>query len=191
MLKKYKFIDYKSVSKKLLAKLISALPDERKSKALNYRHDYDKISCAVSYLLLVYSLKNDFKMCDPIISVKENGKPYLSNMPDVHFNISHCRYGCAVAVSNHEVGIDIQDICPVSDNIINRVCCQNEINIIQNSSDRSRAFAKIWAMKESYVKMLGYGILCELDKINTTQLSDKICVTENEKYFIAVTASEV
>lgn len=28
-------------------------------------------------------------------------------------------------------------------------------------------------------------------KIDTTQLSDKICVIENEKYIIAVTASEV
>jgi 4'-phosphopantetheinyl transferase len=155
-----------------------------------YKNLDDRISCAVSYYLLLYGLRNDFGIFDFQIGTQHNGKPYLNSCPDIHFNLSHCKYGCVCAVSEKEVGVDIQDIRDVSDNVIKKVCCDNEIQIIEKSADKSRAFTKIWAMKEAYTKMLGTGIVCELDKIDTTKLSKKISVTENDKYIIAVAVSE-
>jgi 4'-phosphopantetheinyl transferase len=190
MVNLYLFTDYSNISCDLLCSLISQLPYNRREKAKNYKNTSDKISCAVSYYLLLYGLRNDFGIFDFQIGTQHNGKPYLSSCSDIYFNLSHCKYGCVCAISEKEVGVDIQDIRDVSDSVIKKVCCNNEIQVIEKSADKSRAFTKIWAMKEAYTKMLGTGIVCELDKIDTTKLSKKISVTENDKYIIAVAVSE-
>lgn len=191
MLKIYTFNDYNSLSEELLTKMINALPNDRRTKAIRYKRKEDKISCIVSYCLLVYGLKKDYGIHNPKIGFGRYGKPFLLDYPKIYFNISHCRYGCVCAFSDREVGVDIQDIRPVSDNVIDKVCCQNEINVMQNFTDRNREFTKIWAMKESYVKMMGIGMLYGLKRIDTTKLSEKITVIGNDKYYIAVAESEV
>ena len=40
----------------------------------------------------------------------ENGKPYIKNYPDYHFNISHSNGAVAIAFSDYPVGVDIEKI---------------------------------------------------------------------------------
>ena len=76
-----------------------------------------------------------------------------------------------MAVADSPIGVDIQDIRSFSWEIARRVCCKEELEFLERSSDRDRKFTRIWAMKESYVKMTGQGIGCDLVGINT--LSNK------------------
>lgn len=185
-----KFDDYNSVSEGQLKKNISLLPVDRQLKAQRYVNRNDQISCAVSYLMLISILRNNFGIYRPRIGYDNFGKPFLEDYPDIWFNISHCQLGCVCAVANKNIGVDIQDIRDIPECVIEKVCHKNEKNLIRNSSSANREFAKIWAMKESYVKMLGVGIATELDKIDTTKLSNKIKLYDFKKYFIAVTIQE-
>ena len=41
------------------------------------------------------------------IAANENGQPYLTAAPDVHFSLSHSAAWAVCAVSDHPVGVDI------------------------------------------------------------------------------------
>ena len=41
---------------------------------------------------------------------------------------------------------------------MNRVYCENEINLVLNSQSPIDDFTRIWTLKESYVKCIGTGI---------------------------------
>lgn len=43
-------------------------------------------------------------------NISDNGKPFLRNDPSIHFSISHNCSGVAVAISNTNIGVDLEDI---------------------------------------------------------------------------------
>lgn len=88
----------------------------------------------------------------------EYGKPYLSDFPNVHFNISHSGEYVACCVSDKPVGTDIQKIGEYNSDVAKRVCNEKELVQIENSLDRASEFTKLWAQKESVLKMYGTGI---------------------------------
>lgn len=89
----------------------------------------------------------------------EYGKPYLSDYPNVHFNISHSGEYVACAVSDKPVGIDIQEIGEYNFDVAKRVCNSKELKQIENSEDKASEFTKLWAQKEAVLKMVGTGIV--------------------------------
>ena len=90
----------------------------------------------------------------------EYGKPYLSDFPKVHFNISHSGEYVACVVSNKPVGVDIQEICEYNSAVAKRVCNDKELLQIENSLDRASEFTKKWTQKEAALKMYGIGMMC-------------------------------
>ncbi len=91
----------------------------------------------------------------------EYGKPYLSNYPDVHFNISHSEKYVVCAVSDKPVGVDIQKIGAYNSRVVKKVFNEMESTQIENSSDKASEFTKLWTQKEAVLKMLGVGIAQE------------------------------
>ena len=53
--------NYEIIDNKILDSLICSLPYNRKAKALSFKNNVDKISCAVSYKLLCYGLKKNME----------------------------------------------------------------------------------------------------------------------------------
>ena len=97
----------------------------------------------------------------------KNGKPLSNN---IHFNISDSKGVVAIALSrDNEVGIDIEVPRPVSSDLINHVCSEEEIASIKNNTD----FFIIWTNKEALVKCLGTGIENNLKLIPALQFSGK------------------
>ena len=94
-----------------------------------------------------------------------HGKPYFADS-DICFNISHSGNYAAAAVSSVPVGVDVQVVRPVKDNIIAKLCRGKELEYINNSVDKSRAFIRLWALKESYIKATGDGMSFPMDEIN-------------------------
>lgn len=167
MYKLYLFTDFKSVDESFLQKCMTILPAERKVKAFRYKFAIDRKMCIVSYFLLLYALRENYGIKNPKLSYSKNGKPYLIDYPAIHFNLSHCPKGCICAVSDREIGVDIQDVRPFSWDVAKRVCCENELKLLHSSNDRDKMFTQIWAMKESYLKMSGMGI-AEMKQIDVT-----------------------
>jgi len=88
----------------------------------------------------------------------EHRKPYLSDYPDVRFNISHSGEYVVCCVSNKPVGVDIQKIGEYNSDVAKRVCNEKELVQIENSSDKESEFTKLWTQKEAVLKMYGTGI---------------------------------
>lgn len=99
----------------------------------------------------------EFSNLKPSIAFGEHGKPFLNNQ-EFYFNISNSRNIAITIISNQEVGVDVEFLREDRPNIYARVFTKNEIDFIENSSNRSKAFTSLWTRKESVVKLFGGGI---------------------------------
>lgn len=134
------------------------MPKERQKKALRYIKKEDKQLCVAAFALLDYALKmNGYEIGEYELVEGETGKPYLKNLP-FEFNISHTSNAVACAVSQTQVGVDVQKKVSEYESVMRRVYCENEIDLISNSKNAVDDFTRLWTLKESYVKCIGTGI---------------------------------
>lgn len=101
------------------------------------------------------------------------GKPYLSEYSQIHFNYSHCRCGILCGIHSGEIGVDIENIIPFKENLVNRICHPNERSLFSGSADRARTLTVVWTAKECYLKYLGTGIRSDLRKIDLSACIQK------------------
>lgn len=167
--------------------LIFNLSSEQINKALKYKIDDDKKRSILSSSLLNHVLKNIGLTYDSII-YNEYGKPYLRNN-ELYFNLSHSGKYIVCAVSNYEVGIDIEKIRPKSDLVINKCFTKEEQNIVYDDN----TFTHIWTLKESYIKQIGTGLKTKLDSFsvyengNITNIDDLMFKTlKIEDYYLSI-----
>ncbi|MBC2074224.1 4'-phosphopantetheinyl transferase superfamily protein [Listeria marthii] len=150
----------------LLADFREIISEERKEKIQTFRSEDDKVRSLLAEILLRYSLSKDFFLqeTDVQIILTTYGKPYLNNISDIHFNISHSGSYVACAVSNQVVGLDIEKIGNSNEKLI-QVFHKNEIAYLNKlpSKYRRQAFYNLWSLKESYIKYLGLGLAFPLN----------------------------
>lgn len=89
-----------------------------------------------------------------LLSYKENGKPFFTKAPEIHFSISHCKEYWCVAICPEEVGIDCEIPRELSKDLANRFLHENEAKWIKKHKD----FFYVWTAKEACVKLTGQGI---------------------------------
>ena len=100
-----------------------------------------------------------------------SGKPFLPQTR-IQFNLSHSGdiFACGFCINN-QIGIDIQEIYPISslDRIINKFFSSSEIQYLSTLSSRQtyqEHFFAIWAAKEAYLKAVGDGIQASSNQIS-------------------------
>jgi len=106
------------------------------------------------------------------LSIKEDlfGKPYIDNFPHIHFNISHSKRFIACGVSDSIIGIDIEDIKPLKEKIVEKFYTLPEKEYIYSSPNRqNKRFIEIWTKKEAYAKGLGLGLVMPFDFFNVLE----------------------
>ena len=118
--------------------------------------------------LLEYAVSRLYRIGIPELSRSkgEHGKPYFCVHPEVRFNISHSGNLVICAVSDFEIGIDVQEKSRMNtDRIAKKVMSPVEHKKYLESSERQYFFYRVWVMKESYVKWTGDGITRELHSL--------------------------
>ena len=118
--------------------------------------------------LLEYAVSRLYRIGVPELSRDkgEHGKPCFRIHPEVRFNISHSGDLVICAVSDFEIGIDIQEKSRMNtDRIAKKVMSPVEHKKYLESSERQDFFYRVWVMKESYVKWTGDGITRELHSL--------------------------
>ena len=143
----------------------SQMPAERVARLKKMTTSKGRMMHVAAFLLLSYGLKEHQIDRKGIMLAYKNGKPYLANRA-IYFNISHSHDAIACGISKDECGVDIEKVRPVSDKLLKRVCSQEEREQIFSASNREEAFAEIWAMKESYIKLKGGSVITDLKKIS-------------------------
>lgn len=149
------------------------LPENRKQKVNDFRFEKDKKLSAGAYLLLNKLLEEE-NITNPIFKIHKYGKSYISNYDNIYFNLSHSGKMVACAISDREVGIDIEYNDPEIDlNIAKHYFYNSEYENIIKSKKPSDEFYNYWVLKESYMKYTGLGFYLELDSFEII-IDDKI-----------------
>lgn len=89
------------------------------------------------------------------------GKPFLEGSRGLFFNLSHSGAYAACAVSDREVGLDIQQCGRrVNPAVVERVLHKEEKRIYAElpEEEKEAFFFRHWAAKEAYVKCTGEGL---------------------------------
>ena len=140
--------------------LLKCVHPTKREQILTQRIKQNADNMLIGKILARVAIKKTFgiDIKNQEFACNEYGKPYLLNYSDVHFNISHSGQYVACAVSDKSVGIDIQKISEYNPAIAKRVCTGKELKQIENCTDKSSEFIKLWTQKEAVLKMYGTGI---------------------------------
>ena len=156
------YCDVSPLSDDILFKLSAEkISNNKKEKIDRLKVRKDKNLSLAGELILKYAFENlGYDYSQIIFSKKETGKPFLENL-NLKFSISHSDTFSAVAVSEDEVGIDIEKIKDYNPAIAKKIFTENEFKKIcsyENDTERKNIFFRIWTLKEAYVKMTGKSI---------------------------------
>ena len=170
---------YVDVSELDLKKSYRLLPQNRKDKVDGFRFDKDKkLSCG-AYLLLKKLLSEE-NITQPAFEIGKFGKACISNYDNIHFNLSHSSKIVACAISDMEVGIDVEYNDPTIDlNIAKHYFYNSEYENIMNAKCPSDEFFNYWVLKESYMKYTGLGFHLKLDSFEIL-IDDEIKLKNDE-----------
>lgn len=138
---------------------MKSLSRQRQKHAMKYVHDHDRRLCIAAYLLLKKALRDEYGLeISPQLVYGPYGKPELEGYPHIKFNISHCHEAAVCVVSDEDVGVDVETLIPYDEDLVNTTMNESEKLFIMQSSNPSLALTRLWTMKESLLKLTGYGI---------------------------------
>ncbi len=167
-----------------LNRFIQHLSTERQVKARNFRQEKDTIRTVLGEMLLRYALSQMTPRYMSEIPLRFTyntyGKPLLPDQPDISFNISHSGDWIACAVSDSEIGIDIEEInLDIDLSIANHYFHKKEIELINaaSASESYHNFFRFWTAKESYLKCIGKGLG---EPLNNFYVSDNNLILEDK-----------
>ena len=166
--------------------MLSLVPEPRRSEALRFRHTFGRFACLKSFLMLAELLGTEFGVGKFRVEVGEHGKPYLTDYPHIHFNISHCQKAIAVIVSDQPVGIDVESFRHFGNGLLDKTMNSAEKAEILSSEVPEETFAAYWTKKEAVFKLLGTGITDDLHGILTDNTFTHTDINREKGYAISV-----
>ena len=134
--------------------LILLLDEERQAKVRAFGKSRSALHSLAAGLLLYCAFGEGAKHAR--YEHNKRGKPHLSgNMP---FNISHAGDYAVLALSQHAVGVDLEQIRPIDwRKIAARFFHPLELTYLEQAENPEAEFFRIWTLKESYLKAEGTG----------------------------------
>ena len=89
--------------------LLPQISEGRRARVLSITHIPAKVRSVLAELLLRRALREDYGLAElPKIETEEKGKPFFPDHPEIHFNLSHCKYAVACALDRAPVGVDAE-----------------------------------------------------------------------------------
>lgn len=149
---------------------LNKIEDDRRKKILLMKMESGRLRSLTAGSLLYFALceqMGDVEKKSPSFSVGygQNGKPYLRDYPDLHFNLSHSGSYVCCALGDTPVGVDIQKITDVKKGIAERFFTEEDNQKFYECSEKEskELFFRMWSIKESFIKLTGKGIAGGLD----------------------------
>jgi 4'-phosphopantetheinyl transferase len=153
------------LEEELFNQLLSFLSKERQERILRFRHYEDRLRSMIGSLLMHMQVAKQLQ-CEPMklkYRVNKFGKCELENN-EIHFNISHAGQYAFCAISDRQVGIDIEHILFRDFSIFQSVWTEREKLLFQVNNMED--FYYLWTAKESYMKWLGTGLATDLQTVS-------------------------
>lgn len=162
-------------------RLYRTLPLHRKDKIEKLRFEKDKRRCMGAWLLLMHALQAEgIAEREICLSYGEHGKPYLADHPELFFNLSHSGNRVLCAVSDGEVGCDVQKIKRYDGQLAERFFSPEEYGYLSKVSkeERDTLFFRYWTLKESFIKNIGTGLALPLNQFSIQLSGDGVGVKQ-------------
>lgn len=119
-----------------------------------------------AYALLAFAVRHRWDLEQlPHIARGEQGKPYFPARPEYHFNLSHSGRFALCALDERPVGADLEVIRPHHPKLAQRICSAQELDWLEQQSDKTSALCQLWTRKEALVKYHGTGLTVPLREI--------------------------
>lgn len=200
------FDDMTQCTEQEVSKLLPLVSLQRRENALRFKFLQGQYACLKAYELLTQGVRQILSQ-NPSEKLKqlsawngnfvynEHGKPFFQNqsdlqrIPNVDFNLSHCKNGIAVAINDQPVGVDIESFRNIDQPLIKRTMNEAEIQQINGSDNPTMVFTQLWTRKEAVLKLLGTGLVDNLhDVLNECQHKYQIetMVNEQKQYACSV-----
>lgn len=125
--------------------LLKNINEAQKEKALRFKNEKDQIRSMISSYLVNSLSKEE-------LLFNEMGKPFYKNGP--FFNVSHSGKFVIMAVSNKEIGVDIEENKEIDMSPLIKIFNEAEVKLIKEHAD----FYYLWCAKESLIKCMGSSI---------------------------------
>lgn len=176
--------------KELYNKAYVSITEARRTRTDKFLRERDKRLSVGAEILLSHALKEFTGRNIALDFVYgANGKPYLKD-GGVYFNISHSGNAVMCAVSEYEVGCDIEKISDIDLNIAKKFFSESEYDAIASSKtkeEQTDLFFRYWTLKESFIKATGQGMKLPFNEFEIV-LGEKISVCQsydNRRYCFA------
>ena len=103
-------------------------------------------------------------------------------LDDIYFNISHSGEWVICAISDCELGVDVEKIQKNIPNWI-YIFSEAEQQMIRkwNGLERAELFYKFWTLKESYIKAVGLGLNMPMNSFSIQLLDNQIMLSARGK----------
>lgn len=156
------YVDLTLLDEGVYQRLYDRAGPHRRQRADRYLRREDALRCIAADALLRYVLRRTLGTDRVETAVTAEGKPFLRDRKDFHFNLSHSGHWVVIAWGCHPVGIDVEMIRMDESKLqlARRFFASDEQDWLfaAPEQERSLRFFEIWTRKESYLKYLGTGI---------------------------------
>jgi 4'-phosphopantetheinyl transferase len=163
------YTDYNySIYESLLEIYATILPQNVIDKVSTFRRWQDKQAFILGRLLIWKGLKfyNYEDTCLNRLQINNYGKPYIDQQ--VFFNVSHAGKYVVCAFDMEKVGIDIEEIRPVSIDDFSAIFSEQEKYKVSTADNPLQQFYKFWTIKESVIKAEGKGLAIPMNLVNVS-----------------------
>lgn len=153
-----------------IALLSEGLSEERREKINSRRFEKDKIQALGAGLLLDHGLREyGLRERSVHMAYGGNGKPYLADHPEIHFNLSHSGTMAMAVFSDRETGCDVERVQEARMGVAQRFFAEAELEELKRQppgEKKDELFFRIWTLKESYLKVTGEGMRIPLNSFS-------------------------
>lgn len=159
-----------------IERLSALLPESGKKQVFKYKQmdDLQRSLLGEALARSVLSIKTQISPQMVEINRTEKGKPFIQGSNNLYFNISHSGNWVVLAVSDQEIGIDVEKIREPHYRIAKRYFSAGEVKTLNTleGSEKMSYFFDLWTLKESYLKMLGKGLTKSLGSFTLTKIEN-------------------
>lgn len=147
---------------KMFAGLRSVVSKECCAEVLGYGNKEVALRRLLGEALVRFALKKYWNLTseDYRIDRGEKGKPFIVGVENVFFNISHSGDYVVCAVSDREIGIDIEKRAKARMEVAGRFFHGEEVAQLKmlEEDKQDQLFFNYWSVKESFLKYIGTGL---------------------------------
>ena len=149
----------------VFARGLSTVSEQRREKLARLRAQAPRLLSLGAALLLDRMLLDAGLPPAGPFAFGEQGKPYLPGLPDMHFSLSHSGTWVLCALSDAELGCDVEGPRRFDPALARRFFHPDETAWLLSLPPREQdaAFLRLWTLKESYLKAVGLGLSLPLD----------------------------